>query len=87
MALEEHRIQRIMWLFEAGNSYGAIAKIMNCSRSAVAGVICRNRKHAPDPSKVLHAWRYGAASSIVQAAREARQDEKTFRRVNGLDKP
>jgi len=75
----------IMRLFEAGNSYGEISEIIGCSRSAVAGVICRNRKNTPDPSRVLHAWRYGSANSIVQAAREARQEEKKFRKMMGLN--
>lgn len=75
----------IMRLFRDGFSYAQIADKVGCSRSAVAGVVCRCRVDPPNPEKVQHAWRYGAAKSIVQAARDEGMKETAFRIAVGLD--
>jgi transposase len=74
----------IMRLVRNGFSYAQVAKKVGCSRSVVAGVVCRSRTDRPNPDKVQHAWRYGAAKSIVQAARDEGMRETAFRMAMGL---
>jgi len=79
------RNNRIMRLVREGLSYADVADMIPCSRSVVAGVVCRRRATKPNPKKVCNRKQFGESLSIVQASRDCGVTEFSFRKRNGIN--
>jgi hypothetical protein len=82
------RVAVVMSFVASGRSYGQIAEELGMSRSAVAGIVHRNRKTQPDPSRAapraMAARKVSVRGSVYPSAPEAafawRVSQETIRK-------